>query len=60
MFGVSCAPKMYQKTMQQILAGCKEVRKILDNIIVFASSEKEHNERLEEVLKRLKKRPKTQ
>ena len=56
MFGVSCAPKMYQKTMQQILAGCKEVRNILDDIIVFASSEKEHNERLEEVLKRLKKK----
>ena len=41
--------------MQQTLAGRKEVRNILDDIIVFASSEKEHNEKLEEVLKRLKK-----
>ena len=56
MFGVSCAPKMYQRTMQQTLAGCKGVRNILDDIIVFASSEKEHNERLEEVLKRLKEK----
>ena len=56
MFGVSCAPEMYQRTMQQILAGCKGVRNILDDIIVFASSEKEHNERLEEVLKRLKEK----
>ena len=52
MFGVSCAPEMYQRIMQQILAGCKEVRSIL----VFASSEKEHNEKLEEVLKRLKEK----
>ena len=47
MFGVSCAPEMYQRTMQRTLEGCKGVRNIFDNIIVFASSEKEHNERLE-------------
>ena len=41
--------------MKQTLAGCKGVRNILDDIIVFASSEKEHNERLE-VLKRLKEK----
>ena len=56
MFGVSCAPKLYQRTMQQTLAGRKEVRNVLDDIIVFASSEKEHNERLEEVLKTLKEK----
>ena len=39
--------------MQQTFAGCKRVRNILDNIIVFAFSEKECNERLE-VMKRLK------
>ena len=47
---------MYQRTIQQTLAGCKGVRNILDDIIVFASSEKEHNERLEEVLKKLKEK----
>ena len=56
MFGVSCAPEMYQRAMQQTMAGCKGVHNILDDIIVFASSEKEHNERLEEVLKRLKEK----
>ena len=56
MFGISCAPEMYQKSMQQTLAGCKGGRNILDDIIVFASSEKEHNKRLEEVLKRLKEK----
>ena len=56
MFGVSCAPEMYQRSRQQTLAGCKGVRNIHDGIIVFASSEKEHDERLEEVLKRLKEK----
>ena len=56
MFGVSCAPEMYHRTMQQTLAGCKGLRNILDDIIVFTSSEKEHNKRLEEVLKRLKEK----
>ena len=56
MFGVSCAPEIYQRTMQQTLAGCKGVRNIFDDNIVFAFSEKEHNESLEEVLKRLKEK----
>ena len=56
MFGVSCAPEMYQRTMQQTLEGCKGVRNILDDIIVFASSEKEQNKRLEKLLKRLKEK----
>ena len=42
--------------MQQTLAECKRVRNILNNIIIFASSEKEHNKRLEEVLKSLKEK----
>ena len=56
MFGVSCAPEMYQRIMQQTLAECKGVSNILDDVIVFAFSEKEHNERLEEILKRLKEK----
>ena len=55
MFGVSCAPEMYQRTMQQTLAGCKGVRNILDDIIVFVFLAKEHNESFE-VLKRLKEK----
>ena len=56
MFGISCAAEMYQRSMQQTLARCKGVCNILDDIIVFASSEKEHNERLVEALKRLKEK----
>ena len=42
--------------MQQTLARCKGVCNILDDIIIVASSEKEHNERLVEALKRLKEK----
>ena len=55
MFEVSYAPEMNQRTMQQTLVGCKGVRNILDDIIVFTSLEKEHNKILE-VLKRLKEK----
>ena len=53
MFGISCASEMYQRTMQQTLAGCKGVRNIMDDIIIFASSEEEHKEGLEAVLQRI-------
>ena len=54
MFGVSCAPEMYQMTLQQTLSDCKGVRNILHDIIVVASSEREHNEKLKAVLRRNK------
>lgn len=38
MFGISCAPEMYQKVMQQVLQGCEGVHNIMDDIIVHASS----------------------
>ena len=51
MFGISCAPEMYQKVIQQILDGCSGVHNIQDDIIVHGTNEKEHNERLNTVLK---------
>ena len=44
---------MYERTMQQTLAGCKDVRNIMDDIIIFLSSKQEHKERLEAVLWRI-------
>ena len=43
MSGVCYAPEIYQRTMQQTLSGCKGVSNILDDIIVYAPSEKENN-----------------
>ena len=46
---------MYQKAMQQILSGCKEVYSSLNDIVIFSVLEKKHNKRLI-VLKTLKEK----
>ena len=51
MFGISCAPEMYQNVLQQVLQGCEGVHNIMDDIIVHASSQVEHDRRLENVVK---------
>ena len=50
LFGVNCAPEIYQLTLQQVLHDCEGVRVIADDIIVFGSNVKEHDVRLEKVL----------
>ena len=49
MFGVSCAPEMYQQVVQQVLHGSEGVvfHNIMDDIIVHASNQKEHDKCLE-------------
>ena len=44
---MSCAPEMYQRVMQQVLQGCEGVHNIMDDIIVYASNQKEHAKCLE-------------
>lgn len=46
MFGISCAPEIFQKLMEQILSGCDGCLNFIDDIIVFGEDEKEHDERL--------------
>ena len=53
MFGVSSAPEIYQHIIQQILQGCPGVRNISDDIIVFGKTKHEHDQNLDEVLRRL-------
>ncbi|XP_055542980.1 uncharacterized protein K02A2.6-like [Wyeomyia smithii] len=53
MFGVSCAPEIFQKTMETVLVGLKGIIIYLDDIVVFGASKIEHDKRLEELLKRL-------
>lgn len=55
MFGVNCAPEMFQKFMEQTLAGCEGTMINVDDIIVYASDMKQHDERLSKVFSRLKK-----
>ena len=56
MFGVSCAPEMYQRVIQQVLEGCDGVRNIHDDIIVHGQKTEKHDKRLEEAMERIQNR----
>ncbi|XP_055543705.1 uncharacterized protein K02A2.6-like [Wyeomyia smithii] len=50
MFGVSCAPEMFQKILEQILSKCENVVVYIDDILVFGEDEKQHDRALEQVM----------
>lgn len=53
-FGVSCAPELFQKEMERILYDCKDFCIVfLDDILVYATSEKELIERQKAVEEKL-------
>ena len=52
-FGISSAPEIFTRTMSQILEGMDGVICHMDDILVYASDETTHDERLREVLGRL-------
>ena len=51
MFGISCAPEMYQKVIRQVLQDCEGAHNILDDVIVHATTEEEHDHRYENVVR---------
>ena len=51
MFGIRCAPEMYQKVIRQVLQDCEGVHNISDDVIVHATTEEEHDERFENVVR---------
>ena len=53
-FGVSAAPAIFQRTMDTILQGVPHTVCYLDDILVTGSTQQEHLENLDEVLKRLR------
>ena len=53
LFGVACAPAIWQQAMDQILEGISHVQCILDDMIISGASDQEHLDNLEEVLSRL-------
>lgn len=53
MFGISCAPEIFQKIMEQILSVLEGCANFSDDIIVFGSTKEEHDIRLKAVLDRL-------
>lgn len=54
MFGISCAPEKFQKIIEQILCGLKNVKNFQDDMIVWGKDVEEHDKALEAVLKRLR------
>ena len=56
MFGMSCAPEMYQRVIQQVLQDCQGVQNLYDDIIVYGCTQEEHDVRLEKVLQRVQKK----
>ena len=55
-FGVSSAPGIFQRTMEGLLSDLPGVLCYLDDILMWGSSEKEHNDRVEAVLSRLQEK----
>lgn len=54
MFGISSAPELFQKVMEKLLLGCDGCIVYIDDILIFAENEEEHDLRLECVLSKLK------
>jgi len=54
-FGVSSGPELFQRKMEQILAGIDGVLIYLDDILVFAATQEEHDRRLDLVRSALDK-----
>ncbi|XP_073820661.1 uncharacterized protein [Musca autumnalis] len=55
MFGITCAPEIFQKIMEQVLNGCDGCLNFIDDIIVYAETKDEHDRRLKKVFDRLRK-----
>lgn len=54
MFGIVCAPEVFQEIMEMVLSGCENCLHFIDDVIIFGES-KEHLERcVEKVLNRFK------
>ena len=51
-FGIKSAQEVFQKRMSQLLGDLPGVETDIDDILVWGTSQEEHNERLEAVLKR--------
>ena len=54
-FGVSSAPALFQRTMDNILQGLDKVVCFIDDILITGKDDADHFAKLEEVLKRLDK-----
>ncbi|XP_053698782.1 uncharacterized protein K02A2.6-like [Sabethes cyaneus] len=54
MFGMSVAAEVFQRCIERVLKGLKGVKVFIDDMLVYGSSQKEHDINLQAVLNRLK------
>ncbi len=54
-YGVSSAPGIFQRVMENLLKGIPGVAMYIDDILIMGASSEEHLQTLNEVLQRLKK-----
>ena len=52
-FGILSAPELFQKRMNEILAGCTGTQCLIDDVLVFGATQEEHDLRLDGVLARI-------
>ena len=55
-FGISSAPEVYQRIIQQILQECPGTANIADDILVYGRTKREHDDHLKHVLQTLEQR----
>ena len=54
-YGVSCAPGIFQRFMENVLQGIPKVTVYTDDILITGNTDEEHLKTLAEVLRRLEK-----
>lgn len=54
MFGICCAPEIFQKILEQVLCGCEGCINYIDDILIFGENREQLEERTRKVLNRLK------
>lgn len=52
-FGMNCASEVFQSIMERVLKGIPGVKVFVDDILIFASSKREHDIALKAVMRRL-------
>lgn len=55
LFGITCAPEIFQKIMEMMLSGCDGVIIFMDDVLIHAPTMEFHDLRLKEVLDRFRK-----
>lgn len=54
LFGVKCAPEMFQRIVQDVLRDIPNVRVFFDDIIIFSKTVSDHKSHVQQVLTRLR------